>query len=1148
METTSASLRNPITDQADLAVNSDDAVSFDQALAAATANVYNEIINDDNVNRVTYNGLLGSVPIHSAQDVERKEIASITIQLNKQLPDSGLPIPAGVGLGLRFPSGFFFLDKSFKSIFDTISNLATAEYQEAGQSIFNGLNFYGEFSVEVLGTNYTLVPQGTVDLFKDGEFVPVGSFQAALEKFGKNPSNRLGQGEFYQTAIRFSLNEEGVWSYNLLSQNYNEPSITRKKEGFYYISEGSYREILPKYPGFGWGPWGLRIYNINTTELPIGVIGTLTDNKFPRNVLDSIQLSVLEALRSAGLPSSIIEWMKNSIKPADLIDLAVMLASATNARIETPDILGVDGKPITISRLLTGRTEFRLPPGFLAPPGTSLMLELSAGVKVVFSLDGKDELRVQYGEEPITILDFGDAYEAVTEVASGVFNLFFSDGNNNELGAVNFGNIDEILALKESGAAELLASSLVNDNADAIAFMRGVLRVYNAEYVDKNTSALLATANNNVAINATAVWYSDDPILGVARTLIWGLYGDDSTGTLNTSLSDISNYIPDINSIGKTIDRMVEENPGVVDDRLLFMVGELLRMGVDLDFGSQVLKDIIARMKWEGWSPNPDIELIRKAYDPSNTERYLFSGSDFNTYVSQNLVAPKNLYKVEFVPDLQTIIDSQIIYNKLPEPVQDTQNVSKEPIIDTAHDIKFPEFTVADAEAATIPGADGTPPEIGVLTPSTPETVQIRLADELSRGPGVASDIGPILETVADILQRFPGKASEIGGWLDSGVTAYEAVQNLVNGLQGEAGPITGLVTADGRVIGVPDNAQLVLSEDGTRVGYVAGGGIAVPLNGSGETIVQVIRGPDALRQSLSGIASLAARGIFGPDLAPVGQVGGIVLTGLNAANRIGDLSKALDLAVAGGNPAISALMDGVLSVAKSVREANERLETQLAKSSNEVDSLRRNIENIQQEAMLDPLTGVKNRKTFDLEMNRLVRDAKDSGQPLALIMADVDHFKKFNDRWGHQTGDHVLRLVADVMNANTKGQDILARYGGEEFAVILPGTSLENAVMLANRIRTSVESRRLKKRRTDEDLGLITLSMGAALLKSGRAVDAEVVFRADLMKNPRSGRSLFGLFQALEAQGKTDEAMLVRQEFEEAWRTAEIEPDLDTM
>lgn len=72
--------------------------------------------------------------------------------------------------------------------------------------------------------------------------------------------------------------------------------------------------------------------------------------------------------------------------------------------------------------------------------------------------------------------------------------------------------------------------------------------------------------------------------------------------------------------------------------------------------------------------------------------------------------------------------------------------------------------------------------------------------------------------------------------------------------------------------------------------------------------------------------------------------------------------------------------------------------------------------------------------------------------------------------------------------------------------------------------------------------------SLGAALLLAGRASEAEAVFRADLRKNPRGGRSLFGLVQALQAQGKTDEAVLVRQEFNDAWRTAEITPSLDAM
>jgi diguanylate cyclase len=251
------------------------------------------------------------------------------------------------------------------------------------------------------------------------------------------------------------------------------------------------------------------------------------------------------------------------------------------------------------------------------------------------------------------------------------------------------------------------------------------------------------------------------------------------------------------------------------------------------------------------------------------------------------------------------------------------------------------------------------------------------------------------------------------------------------------------------------------------------------------------------IRQGLSrDLTDLIQR--FEDEMAKIGAV--VESTGANASGNTEKL-KALSTDLkraASDNPAISALMDGVLSVARSVREANERLEDQLAKSSDEVVNLRRNIENIQQEAMIDPLTGVRNRKTFDQEMLKLTKEASESGEPLALIMADVDHFKQFNDRWGHQTGDHVLRLVAEVMNANVKGKDVLARYGGEEFAIILPGTSLPNAVMLADRIRKAVESRRLKKRRTDEDLGLITLSMGAALFRWNDTVES-LVERADM-------------------------------------------------
>ncbi len=228
----------------------------------------------------------------------------------------------------------------------------------------------------------------------------------------------------------------------------------------------------------------------------------------------------------------------------------------------------------------------------------------------------------------------------------------------------------------------------------------------------------------------------------------------------------------------------------------------------------------------------------------------------------------------------------------------------------------------------------------------------------------------------------------------------------------------------------------------------------------------------------------------------------------------------------ANGDATVSAIVESVISVTKSVRDANHRLEQQLERSSNEVVTLRRSMDRIQQEAMLDPLTGVKNRKTFDLELSRLMKESGNDGDPLALIMADVDHFKTFNDRWGHQTGDHVLRLVAEVMNANIKGQDVLARYGGEEFAIILPGTTTANAQMLADRIRQAIESRRLKKRRTDEDLGLITMSMGIATVKWGDTPES-LIERADtcLYAAKGAGRNRVVVETDADATGATSAA-----------------------
>ena len=145
-----------------------------------------------------------------------------------------------------------------------------------------------------------------------------------------------------------------------------------------------------------------------------------------------------------------------------------------------------------------------------------------------------------------------------------------------------------------------------------------------------------------------------------------------------------------------------------------------------------------------------------------------------------------------------------------------------------------------------------------------------------------------------------------------------------------------------------------------------------------------------------------------------------------------------------------------------------------------ENQSLARQQEELLRRATTDPLTGVGNRAAFDarmsLELERCVR----TRSPLGLLMIDVDHFKAFNDTYGHMAGDRVLQNVARVLDENIRKVDYVARYGGEEFAVIAPGTVPEGVVFLAERLRRSIESTALSWEGTQLK---ITASIGVGLL-----------------------------------------------------------------
>jgi diguanylate cyclase len=205
----------------------------------------------------------------------------------------------------------------------------------------------------------------------------------------------------------------------------------------------------------------------------------------------------------------------------------------------------------------------------------------------------------------------------------------------------------------------------------------------------------------------------------------------------------------------------------------------------------------------------------------------------------------------------------------------------------------------------------------------------------------------------------------------------------------------------------------------------------------------------------------------------------------------------------------IKSLIDHVVQATHAMETRSKTLEMEVKASSHEVAQLRERLESVRREALTDPLTGIPNRKAFDTELEHAMEGAVKSRDPMSLLMCDIDHFKQFNDTWGHQTGDQVLKLVANCISENVKGRDTAARFGGEEFAVVLPQTELADAVRLAYQIRSKVESKKLVKKSTGDILGVITISIGVAQYDMKEGTES-LIQRADacLYAAKRMGRN----------------------------------------
>jgi diguanylate cyclase len=201
--------------------------------------------------------------------------------------------------------------------------------------------------------------------------------------------------------------------------------------------------------------------------------------------------------------------------------------------------------------------------------------------------------------------------------------------------------------------------------------------------------------------------------------------------------------------------------------------------------------------------------------------------------------------------------------------------------------------------------------------------------------------------------------------------------------------------------------------------------------------------------------------------------------------------------------------IEDIIKDTNKMAESSRQLNQELEEATSQIQTLNKQLEETQREVLLDALTGLNNRKAFDRKINDLCEKFdKDEGF-FSVVMLDIDFFKKFNDQYGHQVGDEVLRIVGSHLKKNLKGKDFPSRYGGEEFIVLLPDTNLGKAYIVAEQIRENISKKRLKIKKTGQVIGNITASLGVSEIREGDTA-ISVVERADsalyLAKN--SGRN----------------------------------------
>lgn len=182
-----------------------------------------------------------------------------------------------------------------------------------------------------------------------------------------------------------------------------------------------------------------------------------------------------------------------------------------------------------------------------------------------------------------------------------------------------------------------------------------------------------------------------------------------------------------------------------------------------------------------------------------------------------------------------------------------------------------------------------------------------------------------------------------------------------------------------------------------------------------------------------------------------------------------------------------------LVSESREIRHSTRFLTSQLNTASNEISRLKEQLAEVQRDALFDGLSGLYNRRAFDSDLKALVN----AQQHLSIVLLDIDHFKTFNDNYGHLFGDHVIRAIAKRLQLSCREGISAYRFGGEEFVLIVPNKTLRIARQFAESLRRTIEKLRVKDKRSGQQVENITASFGVAEFKADETFES-LIERAD--------------------------------------------------